>query len=70
MATAPDRQISPLALSIEDAAQVLARSGAPGTRVETIQADLAAGAPQNPDGTVNLIHLGAWLIQEMNRVGD
>ena len=70
MATAANRQISPLALSIEDAAQVLSRSGAPGATVETLEADLAAGAPQNPDGTINLIHLGAWLIQEMNRVGD
>ncbi|MEX2186165.1 MAG: hypothetical protein WD875_05190 [Pirellulales bacterium] len=70
MATAPDRQLSPLALSIEDAAQVLSRSGAPGATVETLQADVAAGAPQNPDGTVNLVHLGAWLIQEMSRLGD
>jgi hypothetical protein len=70
MATALDRQISPLALSIEDAAQVLSRSGAPGTTVDTLQADLAAGAPQNPDGTINLIHFGAWLVGEMSRVGD
>lgn len=70
MSTVPNRTISTLALSIEDAAQVLAKSGAPGTTVEIIQTDLAAGAPQNPDGTINLIHFGAWLIGEMSRVGD
>jgi hypothetical protein len=28
--------------------------------------DIAAGAPVNPDGTLNLIHYGAWL----NKVYD
>jgi hypothetical protein len=70
MAAGPLRQLNPLALSVEDAAQILARSGAPGTTVETLQADLASGAPQNPDGTLNLVHVGAWLIQEMGRLGD
>ena len=70
MATGPNRQLNPLALSVADAAEILARSGAPGTTVETLQADLAAGAPQNPDGTLNLVHVGAWLVKEMSRLGD
>jgi hypothetical protein len=31
---------------------------------EMIRADLAAGAPKNPDGTINLVHYAAWLVKE------
>ena len=31
---------------------------------EMIAADLASGAPQNPDGTINLIEYAAWLAKE------
>jgi hypothetical protein len=34
-----------------------------------LRADLAAGAPANPDGTLQLVHYGAWLIREMS-TGD
>ena len=26
-----------------------------------------AGAPANPDGTLNLVHYAAWLVQQMGR---
>ena len=29
-----------------------------------LRADLAAGAPTNPDGTINLVHYAAWLARE------
>jgi hypothetical protein len=29
-----------------------------------IRADLAAGAPVNTDGTINLVHYAAWLVKE------
>ena len=29
-----------------------------------ITADLNAGAPTNPDGTLNLLHYAAWLVRE------
>jgi hypothetical protein len=34
-----------------------------------LEADRAAGAPANPDGTVNLVHYAAWLVKESGR-GD
>jgi hypothetical protein len=35
-----------------------------------IQADLDDGAPQNPDGSINLVHYVAWLLREMSRAGN
>jgi hypothetical protein len=29
--------------------------------------DVAAGAPTNADGTINLVHFAAWLVKEMGR---
>lgn len=49
---------------------VLSRAGGGRVMAEMIRADLAEGAPQNPDGTVNLLHYGAWLAKEMRRSGD
>ena len=31
---------------------------------ETLEADVAAGAPVNPDGTVSLVEYAAWLCRE------
>jgi hypothetical protein len=36
---------------------------------DQIAADLDAGAPRNPDGTINLVHYAAWMLKEMGR-GD
>jgi len=48
-------RVNPAALSVEGAARAL------GLPVETVRADLAAGAPTNADGTMNLMHYAAWL---------
>ena len=53
--------INPLALSIADSAHLLTKAGARQIRVEQIEADVAAGAPTNPDGTINLVTYAAWL---------
>jgi len=53
--------INPLALPIADAAQLLSKAGARQIRVEQIEADIAAGAPTNGDGTINLVTYAAWL---------
>ena len=57
--------LSPTSLTPADAARLLTRAGGQTVRVETIQADLAAGAPANADGTLNLVHYAAWLVREM-----
>jgi len=49
------------ALSLEDLARVLSAAGGQQISVEMLEEDLAAGAPQNADGTVNLLHYAAWL---------
>ena len=49
------QQLNPASLTPEDAARMLGISEA------MLRADLAAGAPTNADGTINLIHYAAWL---------
>lgn len=55
------------ALSVQDLVVLLKRSGARHVSVDAVRADLAAGAPQNSDGTINLIAYGAWLVRELSR---
>lgn len=50
------------ALPIEQAATLLRRSGSQRLTAEAIRSDIAAGAPVNADGTLNLIAYGAWLV--------
>lgn len=55
--SAPD----PTRLSIEALAKLLSKAGGRVILARTIEADVAAGAPRNPDGTMHLIHYAAWL---------
>ena len=49
------KTLNPMAMSAEEAAKTL------GIPRDWIEEDLAAGAPRNDDGTINLVHYGAWL---------
>ena len=61
--------MNPTSLAIADAALLLTKAGGQTVSVAMIEADLAAGAPANADGTINLVHFAAWLAREMaNRV--
>ena len=51
------------ALNAEQLAKVLSAGGGRRITEEMIRADMDAGAPVNPDGTVNLIHYTAWLVK-------
>lgn len=53
------------ALPLSDATKVLSKSGGRPVTEAMLRADLAAGAPVNPDGTINLIHYAAWLVKEL-----
>jgi hypothetical protein len=53
------------AVPLDQAAALLRRSGSQRANVEVLHADLAAGAPANPDGTINLIAYGAWLVRAL-----
>jgi hypothetical protein len=56
--------LNPAALSVADAARMLARVGGFGVTEAMVRADVEAGAPTNADGTINLVHYAAWLVAE------
>jgi hypothetical protein len=58
-----DPAVNPNAMPIDVAAKVLAKADASVTQA-MLRADLEAGAPANPDGTINLVHYAAWLARE------
>jgi len=59
------RKKSPAALDIDDLVRLLRASGSRHVNVERVRADIDAGAPTNIDGTVNLVHYGAWLVRQV-----
>jgi hypothetical protein len=65
----PRAALSPTALSLADAAALLTRAGGEPVTIEMLEADRAAGAPTNADGTLNLVNYAGWLVREIAR-GD
>lgn len=63
------KSIDPAALSLADAARLLTKAGGRLVTESALQRDVEAGAPTNPDGTINLVNYVAWLVLEMAR-GD
>jgi hypothetical protein len=61
--------LDPNRLTVDQAAKVLSAAARIRVSVEDLSQDLAAGAPRNPDGTLNLVHYAAWLVKEAGR-GD
>lgn len=57
--------MNPNALRIDDAARLLTKAGGRIVTEGTLRADIDAGAPTNPDGTLNLVRYAAWLVKEM-----
>lgn len=57
--------LSPTALPLRDAARLLSKTGGQPISTEMLEADIAGGAPTNPDGTINLVHYAAWLVKEL-----
>jgi hypothetical protein len=64
-----DGKLNPSALSINDAVKVLQAAGARHVSTEKLQADVDAGAPTNPDRTLNLVHYAAWLVARLANGG-
>ncbi|GIW56312.1 MAG: hypothetical protein KatS3mg082_2716 [Nitrospiraceae bacterium] len=69
MGNATPGRLNPNALTLADAARLLAKAGGWEITKEMIEADIDAGAPTNADGTINLVHYAAWLVKGMGR-GD
>ena len=68
-ATGHNAALTPSHLAISDLLAVLRKAGARHLSEEALRRDIAAGAPVNPDGTVNLLHYAAWLTKAAGR-GD
>jgi hypothetical protein len=61
--------LNPSSLALSDAAHLLTKTAGRPVTVRMLEADLAAGAPVNEEGTLNLVHYAAWLVRETKR-GD
>ena len=62
-----NNQVDPTKLPVEQAAKLLSAAYRERIDVDKIRLDLEQGAPANADGTINLVHYGAWLAKEMGR---
>ena len=62
--------LNPQALRLEDLARILTALGPMPVTTDVLRADIEQGAPMNRDGTVNLLHIAAWLAREAQRGGD
>ena len=61
-----DRQpLNPAALTVAEAARLLAAGGGRAVTADMVQAAIDAGAPILADGRVNLVELMAWLEKEL-----
>ena len=60
-------KLRPTALTVADAVKVLRAAGSEHLTQDALRADIEAGAPTNPDSTLNLAHYAAWLLKEMSR---
>ena len=60
----------PERLAKETIVEVLRRSGSRTVSLERLEADIAAGAPVNDDGTMNIFAYTAWIVKELNNGGQ
>ena len=56
---------TPTALTVAQTAKVLSAAGGRRITEAMVRADIDAGAPVNPDGTMNLVHYAAWLARKV-----
>jgi len=62
--------VDPQRLTPAELARLLSAAAKVQVPLERIEADVAAGAPVNPDGTLHLVHYAAWLVKQMARNED
>jgi hypothetical protein len=66
----PGAGLTLTALSLADAAKVLSKAGRRPVTEAMLRQDVEAGAPVNPDGTINLIYYAAWLARAERPAGE
>ena len=57
-------------VSKENFVTAMRRSGSRTMTLERLEADIAAGAPVNTDGTVNILKYIAWIVKETGDDGQ
>lgn len=57
-------------LSISELADLLRKTGSKHADESRIRDDISAGAPTNPDGSMNLLYYAAWLVKGMGRASS
>lgn len=62
-----ESRASAASLTAAQLAEMLSRASDTEITEEHIKADIDAGAPTNPDGTINLLQYGAWTVQALAR---
>lgn len=65
--SAPRPPLSLTAVPLANAAGLLAKVGSQPITTVMLEEDIAAGAPTNADGTLNLVAYAAWLVRQMGR---
>lgn len=60
----PPAPLNPGAMPLSSMAALLRKVGSGTVTEAMLAADVKAGAPTNPDGTLNLVHYVAWLLRE------
>lgn len=63
------KPLDPAGLSLPDASAELSRISGSTITEAMLRSDIAAGAPKNINGTLNLVLYTAWLVREMSRCG-
>ena len=54
----------------ENFVTAMRRSGSSTLTLERLEADIAAGAPVNADGTINILKYVAWIAKELGDDGQ
>lgn len=60
----PEPQDNPARLKVARVAELLSIAGGKPVTARQLKADVARGAPTNPDGTLHLLKYTAWLIED------
>lgn len=68
-ASAKAGRLDPGAIRPADLARLLTAASGRAVSADAIRAHLAAGAPANADGTINLVHYLAWLVGQVEQAG-
>ena len=59
--------IDPLNLTVTEAALLLSKASGKAITEEQVREAVEAGCPTDAEGNLNLVHVAAWLNQELHR---